>query len=129
MKSKKIHIVDSGLTFNLPYPLILRPQRGVDLIISFDFSARPSDSSPPFKVSKIGHSFLCVNKFDSVVFFQLGWLHVSWFQTALVLLYRQHWSSLFPRQGRILHSASVPVYMTHMRQLTPRRLINIICLK
>lgn len=50
VKSKKIHIVDSGLTFNLPYPLILRPQRGVDLIISFDFSARPSDSSPPFKV-------------------------------------------------------------------------------
>lgn len=51
VKSKKIHVVDSGLTFNLPYPLILRPQRGVDLIISFDFSARPSDSSPPFKVS------------------------------------------------------------------------------
>ncbi|KAK7825214.1 hypothetical protein U0070_009703 [Myodes glareolus] len=41
VKSKKIHVVDSGLTFNLPYPLILRPQRGVDLIISFDFSARP----------------------------------------------------------------------------------------
>ncbi|MGH0173027.1 UNVERIFIED_CONTAM: hypothetical protein FKN15_020669, partial [Acipenser sinensis] len=50
VKSKKIHVVDSGLTFNLPYPLILRPQRGVDLIISFDFSARPSDSSPPFKL-------------------------------------------------------------------------------
>lgn len=50
VKSKKIHVVDSGLTYNLPYPLILRPQRGVNLIISFDFSARPSDSSPPFKV-------------------------------------------------------------------------------
>lgn len=50
VKSKKIHVVDSGLTYNLPYPLILRPQRGVDLIISFDFSARPGDSSPPFKV-------------------------------------------------------------------------------
>ena len=50
VKSKKIHVVDSGLTYNLPFPLILRPQRGVDLIISFDFSARPSDSSPPFKV-------------------------------------------------------------------------------
>lgn len=54
VKSKKIHVVDSGLTFNLPYPLILRPQRGVDLIISFDFSARPSDSSPPFKV-RVAH--------------------------------------------------------------------------
>lgn len=53
VKSKKIHVVDSGLTFNLPYPLILRPQRGVDLIISFDFSARPSDTSPPFKVRRI----------------------------------------------------------------------------
>lgn len=53
VKSKKIHVVDSGLTFNLPYPLILRPQRGVDLIISFDFSARPSDSSPPFKVRRV----------------------------------------------------------------------------
>lgn len=52
VKSKKIHIVDSGLTYNLPYPLILRSQRGVDLIISFDFSARPSDSSPPFKVKR-----------------------------------------------------------------------------
>lgn len=55
VKSKKIHMVDSGLTFNLPYPLILRPQRGVDLIISFDFSARPSDSSPPFKVSTLAN--------------------------------------------------------------------------
>ncbi|KAK3542592.1 hypothetical protein QTP86_031298, partial [Hemibagrus guttatus] len=52
VKSKKIHVVDSGLTYNLPYPLILRPQRGVDLIISFDFSARPGDSSPPFKGKK-----------------------------------------------------------------------------
>lgn len=50
VKSKKIHVVDSGLTYNLPYPLLLRPQRTVDLIISFDFSARPSDTSPPFKV-------------------------------------------------------------------------------
>jgi len=58
VKSKKIHVVDSGLTFNLPYPLILRPQRGVDLIISFDFSARPSDSSPPFKVSTRAVSFI-----------------------------------------------------------------------
>lgn len=61
VKSKKIHIVDSGLTFNLPYPLILRPQRGVDLIISFDFSARPSDSSPPFKVSDTEVSSLALD--------------------------------------------------------------------
>ena len=58
VKSKEIHVVDSGLTYNLPYPPILRPQRGVDLIISFDFSARPSDSSPPFKVSLSGGYWL-----------------------------------------------------------------------
>lgn len=58
VKSKKIHVVDSGLTYNLPYPLLLRPQRTVDLIISFDFSARPSDTSPPFKVFLIRHMLL-----------------------------------------------------------------------
>ncbi|XP_038614367.1 cytosolic phospholipase A2 isoform X2 [Tachyglossus aculeatus] len=62
VKSKKIHVVDSGLTFNLPYPLILRPQRGVDLIISFDFSARPSDSSPPFKEILLAEKWAKMNK-------------------------------------------------------------------
>ncbi|XP_069088098.1 cytosolic phospholipase A2 [Pleurodeles waltl] len=62
VKSKKIHIVDSGLTFNLPYPLILRPQRSVDLIISFDFSARPSDSSPPFKELLLAEKWARMNK-------------------------------------------------------------------
>ncbi|KAL3846622.1 hypothetical protein ACJMK2_017597 [Sinanodonta woodiana] len=46
---KHLHMADAGLTFNSPYPLILRPQRGVDIILSFDFSARPSDTSLPFK--------------------------------------------------------------------------------
>uniref|UniRef100_A0A3Q3GUC2 Phospholipase A2 n=1 Tax=Labrus bergylta TaxID=56723 RepID=A0A3Q3GUC2_9LABR len=62
VKSKKIHIVDSGLTYNLPYPLILRPQRTVDLIISFDFSARPSDSSPPFKELLLAEKWARMNK-------------------------------------------------------------------
>ncbi|XP_054443615.1 cytosolic phospholipase A2 [Pteronotus mesoamericanus] len=62
VKSKKIHVVDSGLTFNLPYPLILRPQRAVDLIISFDFSARPSDSSPPFKELLLAEKWAKMNK-------------------------------------------------------------------
>ncbi|KAJ7332344.1 hypothetical protein JRQ81_014524 [Phrynocephalus forsythii] len=62
VKSKKIHIVDSGLTFNLPYPLVLRPQRGVDMIISFDFSARPSDSSPPFKEILLAEKWAKMNK-------------------------------------------------------------------
>ncbi|XP_056619991.1 cytosolic phospholipase A2 isoform X1 [Triplophysa dalaica] len=62
VKSRKIHVVDSGLTFNLPFPLILRPQRGVDLIISFDFSARPSDSSPPFKELLLAEKWARMNK-------------------------------------------------------------------
>ncbi|XP_023662208.1 cytosolic phospholipase A2 [Paramormyrops kingsleyae] len=62
VKSKKIHVVDSGLTYNLPYPLVLRPQRGVDLIISFDFSARPSDSSPPFKELLLAEKWARMNK-------------------------------------------------------------------
>uniref|UniRef100_A0A8D0LAQ3 Phospholipase A2 n=1 Tax=Sphenodon punctatus TaxID=8508 RepID=A0A8D0LAQ3_SPHPU len=77
VKSKKIHIVDSGLTFNLPYPLILRPQRGVDLIISFDFSARPSDSSPPFKEILLAEKWAKMNnlpfpKIDPNVFDREG---------------------------------------------------------
>uniref|UniRef100_A0A3Q0S230 Phospholipase A2 n=1 Tax=Amphilophus citrinellus TaxID=61819 RepID=A0A3Q0S230_AMPCI len=62
VKRTKIHVVDSGLTYNLPYPLILRPQRGVDLIISFDFSARPSDSSPPFKELLLAEKWARMNK-------------------------------------------------------------------
>jgi len=53
---KRLYMVDAGLTFNSPYPLILRPQRAVDIILSFDFSARPSDSTPPFKVTLLLHS-------------------------------------------------------------------------
>ncbi|KAJ3600169.1 hypothetical protein NHX12_034119, partial [Muraenolepis orangiensis] len=62
VKSKKIHVVDSGLTYNLPFPLVLRAQRGVDLIISFDFSARPSDSSPPFKELLLAEKWARMNK-------------------------------------------------------------------
>ncbi|XP_048833479.1 cytosolic phospholipase A2-like [Brienomyrus brachyistius] len=60
--SKKIYMVDSGLSFNLPYPLILRPQREVDLVISFDFTARPSDSSPPFKELLLAEKWARLNK-------------------------------------------------------------------
>ncbi|XP_072556091.1 cytosolic phospholipase A2-like [Paramormyrops kingsleyae] len=62
LTSKKIHVVDSGLSFNLPYPLILRPERGVDLIISFDFSARKSDSMPPFEELLLAEKWAHLNK-------------------------------------------------------------------
>lgn len=31
-------LVDAGFAINLPFPLALRPQRAVDLILSFDYS-------------------------------------------------------------------------------------------
>lgn len=48
--SKTIYLVDSGLTFNFPFPILLRPERKVDLYLAFDFSSREADNSAPFKV-------------------------------------------------------------------------------
>jgi len=61
---KHLYMVDAGLTFNSPYPLVLRPQRDVDIILSFDFSARPGDNSPPFKVyhvTSLKYECICVS--------------------------------------------------------------------
>lgn len=46
--TEKMYVVDAGLAFNSPFPLILRPEREVDLILSFDFSARKRDKADPF---------------------------------------------------------------------------------
>ncbi|CAG0886325.1 unnamed protein product [Cyprideis torosa] len=48
-KSKYSFVVDAGLCINSPYPVLLRPQRNVELYLSFDFSGRKSDQAPPFK--------------------------------------------------------------------------------
>jgi phospholipase A2 len=48
--TEKMYLVDAGLAFNSPFPLILRPEREVDLILSFDLSARESDKADPFTV-------------------------------------------------------------------------------
>ena len=52
MRDKRIYLVDSGLAFNSPYPLLLRPERDVDIFLSFDFSARDKDDEMPFKVTE-----------------------------------------------------------------------------
>jgi len=49
LESKKIYLVDSGLSFNFPFPIMLRPQRGILFYIAFDFSSRESDSTHPFR--------------------------------------------------------------------------------
>ncbi|KAJ7382060.1 Cytosolic phospholipase A2 [Desmophyllum pertusum] len=51
LKAKRIYLVDSGLVFNSPYPLLLRPQRDVDIFLSFDFSARDKEDVLNFKVN------------------------------------------------------------------------------
>ncbi|XP_031567432.1 cytosolic phospholipase A2-like [Actinia tenebrosa] len=48
-EDKRIFLVDSGMVLNSPYPILLRPERSVDLYLSFDFSARDKDDEEPFK--------------------------------------------------------------------------------
>jgi len=48
-EEKKIYLVDSGLSFNLPFPILLRPERNVKFYLVFDFSSRASDSTQPFR--------------------------------------------------------------------------------
>ena len=38
---------------NSPYPVLLRPQREVDIYLSFDFSAREKEDMTPFQVRPI----------------------------------------------------------------------------
>ncbi|PFX14688.1 Cytosolic phospholipase A2, partial [Stylophora pistillata] len=49
VKSKRIFLADSGLVFNSPYPLLIRPQRGCDVLLSFDFSSREREIEMPFE--------------------------------------------------------------------------------
>ncbi|CAC5401234.1 PLA2G4 [Mytilus coruscus] len=46
---EKLCLIDAGLAFNSPYPLLFKPGRDVDLILSFDFTDRKKDSNRPFK--------------------------------------------------------------------------------
>ncbi|CAB4040054.1 cytosolic phospholipase A2-like, partial [Paramuricea clavata] len=49
-KHKTMCLVDSGLAFNSPFPTMLRPERKVEIILSFDFSCKDSDDKElPFK--------------------------------------------------------------------------------
>lgn len=49
-KKKTVMLIDAGLAFNTPYPLLLRPERRCDVIISFDFSWRDEHDMMPFEV-------------------------------------------------------------------------------
>ncbi|XP_067145479.1 cytosolic phospholipase A2-like [Centruroides vittatus] len=47
--TKTLYLVDGGLTFNFPFPLLQRPQRGVTFYLAFDFSSREDENIPCFK--------------------------------------------------------------------------------
>ena len=55
-----MELIDAGLLFNSPYPPLLRKERSVDVLLSFDFSARESDEERPFKVIIYSPEFLTV---------------------------------------------------------------------
>ncbi|GIY97974.1 cytosolic phospholipase A2 [Caerostris extrusa] len=59
--SKTLYLVDGGLTFNLPFPLLLRPQRSVDLFLTFDFSSREGDHTYPFKELLLSEKWARIN--------------------------------------------------------------------
>ncbi|XP_065340646.1 cytosolic phospholipase A2-like [Cloeon dipterum] len=59
--AKRMLIVDAGLNINIPFPALLRPQRGVDMYLSFDFTNRDSDSTPPFKELKLSEQWARLN--------------------------------------------------------------------
>ncbi|XP_076822064.1 cytosolic phospholipase A2-like [Clavelina lepadiformis] len=46
---KKMYVADAGIAFNSPYPPMLRAERGVDIILSFDFSGRKEADMDPLK--------------------------------------------------------------------------------
>lgn len=104
---KQIYMVDAGLTFNSPFPLVLRPQRDIDVILSFDFSARPSDNTPPFKVLRVGRSR--VGNFQKPEFgvcCQLAYSHLTpslfWFEVSFSPAAHSQTSSCFrSRQGSL----------------------------
>ena len=51
-RKKTMCLLDSGIVFNSPYPVLLRKERKVDLILSFELSQRDGgDNEMPFKVS------------------------------------------------------------------------------
>lgn len=62
LTSSRIYLVDSGLVFNSPYPPLLRPERGVDVFLSFDFSVRKRDVEFPFEELLLAEQWARKNK-------------------------------------------------------------------
>ena len=89
-KAKKLFMVDAGLSFNLPFPLLLRPQRAVDLYINFEYTMRESDDDMPFKELILAEKWAIQNK---VPFPPVEKLVRTFFVVLLVFLFRKIMSS------------------------------------
>lgn len=59
--TKTLYLVDGGLTFNFPFPLLQRPQRGVTFYLAFDFSSRENDDIPCFKELLLSERWARIN--------------------------------------------------------------------
>ena len=62
-ESSDVTMVDAGLAFNSPYPLMLQAGRNVDLILSFDFSARQTDNGCIFENLMLAEEWATVHGF------------------------------------------------------------------
>ena len=49
--AEKIMIMDMGIAINLPFSVALRPERGIEMFLVFDWSAKIKESEHPFTVS------------------------------------------------------------------------------
>ena len=49
--AEKIMIMDMGIAINLPFSVALRPERGIEMFLVFDWSVKNKDSEHPFRVS------------------------------------------------------------------------------
>ena len=60
-------LADAALSINSPYPLILRPERSCDVIISYDFTARDTDDMMPFKVYVVKLLYIKMSFFIKII--------------------------------------------------------------
>ncbi|XP_007444454.2 cytosolic phospholipase A2 gamma-like, partial [Python bivittatus] len=64
----ELHLIDAGIAINSAYPLVLRPERKVKLILSFDFS-----EGDPFETIKKASQYCKENKLSFPEIGAINW--------------------------------------------------------
>ena len=49
-EADKVMVTDMGIVNNLPFPAALRPERGIEMFLVFDWSWKKCESEHPFRV-------------------------------------------------------------------------------